>query len=141
MLGDATCPFGLSLDLREQLDELGFVVDIVLEAPFDRLRIILYRDQGLIDLVRYGGGHGAQAAFLAESRKPSAQSGRDRLRLPASDIRIPKRALGLPESPAVQHENDNQCGLRQDYRQRSENLPVIAVPGRDFPESNLAVRG
>ena len=91
--------------------------------------------------MRYGGGHGAQAAFLAEARKPFPQSGRHRLRIPAPGIRIPKRALGLPESPAAQHENGNQCGLRQDYRQRSENLPVIAVPGRDFPESNLAVRG
>jgi hypothetical protein len=50
-LRDGTRPLRLPLDLGEKLDELGLVFDIALEASLGRLRVVLDRDQRLIDLI------------------------------------------------------------------------------------------
>lgn len=61
-----------------------------LEVSSRRLRVVLSRDQGLIDLVDNSGGHVAQAALFAKARQSVAQFGRDTLGLFASHIFIPQ---------------------------------------------------
>jgi hypothetical protein len=55
----------------------------------------------------------------------------ERFGLAASTVLARQRDLGLGEPPTVQAERDNQRRLRQDYRQRGEDLPAVAIPGRD----------
>lgn len=87
-LGNGSRPFGLFLNLLEEFDELRFVIDIVLKASLDCLRIVLNRNQRLVDLMGYSGGHSAQAVLFAKTRQSPPQVGCRSLRLTASAIFI-----------------------------------------------------
>jgi len=51
------------------------------------------------------------------------------------------RELGADAPLALNEQRRDQRGLRQDDGQRSENLPAIAIPGRELAEPDLAVYG
>lgn len=128
MLDDVARTPGLLLYLHGQFIELGCLITVTLQASTGSLRIVLDRDQGLIDLVGNAGDHGAQGALFTESCQPSLQFVYDRLRLCVSIVFVLQRYLCAPQSRPVQQQDNNQESLQTGDRYSNNHFGSVLIP-------------